>query len=41
MRGNVAHVVLNFNFKSNKGFLLYGKCLNMVWDHLENGGLKE
>ena len=41
MRGNVAHVALNFNFESSKGIASYGKCLNTVLDHLENGGLKE
>jgi len=41
MKGNVAHVALDFNFESRKGMDSYGKRLNTVLDHLEDGGLKE
>jgi hypothetical protein len=41
LKGNVAHVALDFNFKSGKGMDSYSKRLNRVLDHLEDGGLKE
>jgi hypothetical protein len=41
MKGNVAHVALDFNFGSGKGLDSYGHRLNTVLDHLENGELKE
>jgi len=41
MRGNVAHVTLDFNFESNTTIASYGKRLDTVLDQLENGVLKE
>ena len=41
MNGNVAHVALNFNFGSHGSIASYGRRLDMVLDHLENGTLKE
>lgn len=41
MKGNVALVALDFNFESRKCMDSYGKRLNTVLDHLEDGKLKE
>jgi hypothetical protein len=41
MKGNVAHIALDFNFGSGKGMDSYRHHLNTVLDHLEGGELKE
>jgi hypothetical protein len=41
LKGNVAHVALDFNFESKNWMDSYAKRLKKVLDHLENGQLKE